>query len=1113
MEEQPASDEAVFEMARKLSDPLERDAFLQRACQSDPRLRRNVEGLLEAARDADDFFASGAAALQLPASGCEWQREQIGDWIGRYRLCKRIGEGGCGVVYAAEQEEPVRRMVALKIIKLGMDTQEVVARFDAERQALALMDHPSIAKVLDAGVTSAGRPYFVMELVPGTPITEFCDQNQATVPERLELFIDVCHAVQHAHHKAIIHRDLKPSNILVTLRDGVPMPKIIDFGIAKALEGRLTDLTIFTDRHEWMGTPAYMSPEQADMTSVDIDTRTDIYSLGVLLYQLLTGHTPFDTKELLPAGLDEIRRTIREKDPIRPSAKLLQTHGKRSSCGHSRASAPHSSLRIAHSVDPDLDWIVMKCLEKDRNRRYATANGLAIDIKRYLAHEPVLARPPSRFYRMAKTFQRHRITFSAAAAVALALIGGTAVSLREMIRARRAERDQVRLQRAQAEMLWNSYLAEAVALRTSPEAGRRFEALDRLQKAAMLRPELALRNAAIATFALPDLSLVRQVESSGYMYPDPTCRRYGCVLTSSMDGTVSVRSSENNRQLALLPGPGAPVVGGQFSPGGQLLALRHAMARDKFRYRIWDVERTQMVFQTRSPSFECLAFTPDSQRVILSGPSEPICVFDLRTGDLLHSFSAGTGVRVIALQPRDARLAILREKQSKVELWDLNSHSIVHPFEHPAPADNCLWSSDGQFLACSCEDSRIYVWDTETSRLQSTLIGHQSVAFPAAFSHDNEWLASTGWDGFLRLWSLHTGTEVCHLPTFGYCASFAPEDRALLVQSAVGKLGWFELNPGRERRTMRYSGPAGNECWSCAFAAGGRLLVTADLGGLRLWNVATARLNAAYPVGDTRSVLVDNTTGTLVTNGRLGVRRWPAPWQADPERFILGQAENLTWRPDYEPLISADQTGTWLAGVCQGRPCLFDLRTQSAVTNLAAEERCEFAALSPTARWCATGAYTNGVRIYEVSSQSLITNLPARTSHAVFSPDARWLAVPGYDEYSVWDTSNWRRVWNTPRRGTGYMIRGVVAFEDDSHLIALAQGPVVELRDTATGAELAALEAPEPANISAIAFTPSGDKLAVCKWNHTIDLWDLQQVRSQLAAMKLDWDLPPDPDF
>jgi eukaryotic-like serine/threonine-protein kinase len=441
----PDREVAVFSAARRL--PIgERAAYLDEACAGDAALRQRVEELVEASEDAGAFLQSaavnppgrvGTIRIELPPS------EKAGDKIGHYKLLQQIGEGGCGVVYMAEQEEPVKRRVALKVIKLGMDTKSVIARFAAERQALALMDHPNIAKVLDAGATDTGRPYFVMELVRGIKITDYCDQNNLSTKARLDLFIKVCQAIQHAHQKGIIHRDIKPSNILVTMNDGLPMPKVIDFGIAKATQGKLTDHTVFTAFEQFIGTPAYMSPEQAEMSVLDVDTRSDIYSLGVLLYELLTGKTPFDAKKLLQAGLDEIRRTIREDEPSRPSTRLstMLVADLTTVAAQRQAQPP----KLIHLVRGDLDWIVMKALEKDRTRRYETANGFATDIQRHLNCEPVIARPPSRLYEFQKTVRRHKFGFAAGAAVIMVLAVGVIVSTSEAIRARRAESEQIRL--------------------------------------------------------------------------------------------------------------------------------------------------------------------------------------------------------------------------------------------------------------------------------------------------------------------------------------------------------------------------------------------------------------------------------------------------------------------------------------------------------------------------------------------------------------------------------------------------------------------------------------------------------------------------------------------
>ena len=412
---------AVFNEAVEIKDPAERAAYLDQACGQDAVLRRKIDDLLRAHEEAGGFLGEqegGAATLPIT--------EKAGDRIGRYKLVEKIGEGGCGIVYLAEQEEPLRRRVALKVIRLGMDTQSVIARFEAERQALALMDHPNIARVFDAGATDGGRPYFVMELVRGVRITEYCDENALSAPERLALFVQVCQAIQHAHQKGIIHRDIKPSNILVTVNDGVAVPKVIDFGIAKATEQKLTEKTVRTLFLEFLGTPAYMSPEQAAMTTLDIDTRSDIYSLGVLLYELLAGQPPFDGPKLLQAGFDAMRRTIAEAEPARPSTRLRQMpFAEQTTTAQRRRTEPPKLIKLLRG---DLDWIVMKCLEKDRARRYETANALAADIQRHLDTEPVLARPPSNIYRVQKLLRRHRKAFAAAAALLVILAAGLAAS-------------------------------------------------------------------------------------------------------------------------------------------------------------------------------------------------------------------------------------------------------------------------------------------------------------------------------------------------------------------------------------------------------------------------------------------------------------------------------------------------------------------------------------------------------------------------------------------------------------------------------------------------------------------------------------------------------------
>ncbi|MBX3439617.1 MAG: serine/threonine protein kinase, partial [Planctomycetaceae bacterium] len=782
----------------------ERDEFLDRECGGDSGVRQRVQALL-AAHELPGRFLEAPAVAILDPDGLR-QPPQLDVPIGPYILREQIGEGGFGLVYLAEQERPIRRKVAIKVIKPGMDTREVVARFEVERQALALMDHPHIAKVLDAGTTDAGHPYFVMELVRGWPITEYCDRTTIPLRERLKLFITVCDAVQHAHQKGVVHRDLKPSNVLITLNDGTPVPKVIDFGVAKALNQRLTERTFFTRHAQILGTPMYMSPEQAESSGIDVDTRSDVYSLGVLLYELLTGQTPFDRAAFSKLGYDELRKIVREVEPLSPSVRVSTLAGKvGTTAANQRGIDERQHSRMLRG---ELDWIAMKALDKDRTRRYASAESLAADLQRYLDDKPVEAGRPSTMYQIGKMARRHKAWFAVAALTCVGLLAGMAMLvgttvlvtqqrdiariavMRERDASKRAAEDhRVALQQRDAAE-YNLYVADVNLARQQWKAGhvaRMAELLD-AHRPQPDRPDLrgwewhylsSLKDKCLrriptegqVIFNLDWSSDGRWLATAGndVRLWDVAAERRTLVIAEMRRAAWS----PDGRQLAVYGDSGFvkildPVDGNElskfaagwaadpslaWSPDGRRLAAGDQAGR----VTIWDTlgSREPVVLHDSLRKIRTIAWSPDGELMAVAGDDGGglLEIWNAVAGTLQQSFRAHSHyIQCMAWSP-DGRWLGTGSQDQYVKVWRVDDWtSILNQRMHAGRINALDWSPDSRHLVSVSDDSTIRVWDPETRRLVNTLCGHLARVHAVAWSPDGAQVATAGADGMIRFW-------------------------------------------------------------------------------------------------------------------------------------------------------------------------------------------------------------------------------------------------------------------------------------------------------------------------------------------------------------------------
>jgi WD40 repeat protein len=1094
-------------------DALEREpdawtGFVDTACGPDDELRARVGRLLDAHRrlgGIDMTHALVPAPLVRPTLV-----EGPGTIIGPYRLLEQIGEGGFGVVYLAEQTEPVRRQVALKVMRPGMDTRQFVARFKAERQALALMEHPNIAHVFDGGATATGRPYLVMELVRGVPITEFCDRNGLPLRRRVELFVAVCQAVQHAHQKGVIHRDLKPSNVLVTLDDDRPVVKVIDFGIAKALGQPLAEMTTCTGFAQMIGTPPYMSPEQAQMGGLDVDTRTDVYALGALLYELLTGRAPFDRNRLRALPLDEIRRIIREEEPVPPS-------------------------RLRPGLSRDAETICLKCLRKDPASRYASAREVAEDLRRWMDGEPVLARPVGTAERVWRWCRRRPGPAALAAAVgtlAVTVLIGAPIMIPRLKR----ERDELLRARSLADQkIMEISLEQAHTLRLSHHLGQRVRSLDALEEAAHRLPgaggqgptPLTLRSEVIQSLALFDLVEEKRPlpDLPAYGTPiavDHAFRRYAYPDQQH----VIVSALDDGRELLRIesPVPGLTCRSLAFSPDGAMLSTLYTLSRHPERgvCVVWNLagRRPLRQFDVGGPG---TAFSPDGRCLALVEPGgKTIAILEIATGAPRRRFAvSGNGPPCFAFDASGRQFAVHAEDET-VKLFDLETGAATATLHCDSRIHTLAWRSDGRLLAAAGGDERVRVWELPRGRLASVLVGHTRVVSGAVFRDRGGLLVTWSLDGTTRLWDPLSGSELVSAP--GAVCGLSPDEGRLAFRDNR-RIGMWRIEGGLECRTLHH-GITGNVTpqtdtvlfHSVGYSPDGRILAASGHDGVRLWDRAGARELAHLPLGPTQTLqFLPDGTG-LFTLGESGLRRWPieVDGRGGSPSLRIGPPLILECSPDRVFNYSAlSRDGTTLAiAVDSGLVTVLDVARggTSARVEHRADDRLRSLAVSRDGRWTACGYWesTHAAQVWENRTGGTARSFEsgptgAASAFVAFSPDGRWLVTCEQGVYRFWEVGTWQP---GPRieRDQVEPFPGPIAWSRAGGMVALARSSTgVLLLDAATGERLATIQANSPRSVRSLEFSPDGGLLAVAYIDQQIILWDLLLLRRRLAGLGLDW--------
>jgi eukaryotic-like serine/threonine-protein kinase len=1087
---------SAFDEALQL-DPSLRAGYLDESCTSDPELRQEIESLLAAHERMRPEF------LNTPAAGLDAFHELGGPdpWIGRhigpYQLVRQLGSGGMGEVYLAiRADAEFHQEVAIKLIRSGQDSAAVVSRFKIERQILASLDHPNIAKLLDGGRTPQGQPYFVMEYVPGVPITDYCDAKKLKVQERVELFIQVCEGVRYAHQNAIIHRDLKPANILVAEVDGKPVPRIIDFGVAKATAPTLPEHTQLTRFGHFLGTPDYMSPEQADPRVRIIDTRTDVYSLGVILYVLLTGLLPFEAGRRDNQPLDEFLRRLREREPPRASGKVSADRDTSTASAAARGVEPR---QLVKQLRGDLDWITMKALERDRDQRYGSPSDLSTDLRRYLNHEPVVARPASASYQVRKFIRRHRI---AAGFIGMVMVL-SAVALGAALIAFH-QKHEAEFQATQALQAQSRLLTQAAAqrLKDGDIAGAQGIILEVLTNHRFSAAHTPAANSVFQDIRAADVQLAvlsghGDVVLTAAYSPDGTR-----IVTASYDKTARIWDARTGAQLAMLSGHGGSVFCAAYSPDGTRIVTA---SLDKTA-RIWDARTGAQlaVLSGHDGSVFCAAYSPDGTRIVTASLDKTARVWDARTGVQLLALSGHSGIVSSAAFSRDGTHIVTASDDKTARIWDARTGAQLAVLSgHGDRVETADYSPDGAHIVTASRDETARIWDARTGMQLAALSGHGSHVRSAAYSPDGTRIVTASLDKTARIWDARTGVQLAALSghgSFVYSAVYSP-DGTRIVTASQDKTA--RIWDARMRIQLAVLSGHDSDLFAAAYSPDGTRIVTASVDKTaRIWDARTgAQLAVLSLHGNDLYSAAYSPDGLMIVTASADktARIWDA--RTSTQLAVLsGHGDSVisaAYSPDGTRIVtaSADRTAR-----------IWDARTGGQLAVVSGHgDSVISAAYSPDGTRIITASRDKTARIWDARTGAQLAVLSGHGDSvisAVYSPDGTRIVTASLDKSArIWDARTGAQL--AALSGHGDSVISAAYSPDGTRIVTASRDRTARIWDARTGVQLAALSG-HGGQVYRAAYSPDGTRIVTASFDKTARIWDAH-VPADLAG-QIAWD-------